>query len=189
MKTKSHTEGVENVYWDNPSPTLLPLPIPQSRTLPSSWAASVLTKPPSASRNVCNTRGTPRSSRPLLLNFPIPFPFSLHTPHRAFESQRQLFTSLFPSLHLCSSGSLYFENSFFFFFNCSQADNHSSRTSFSLEPPGTHTTVRSPLPTRLCHVLKERDAEELNTESPRDTEEREFPEVPLEIWLIYLFTC
>lgn len=78
---------------------------------------------------------------------------------------------------------------FFFFFNCSQADNHSSRTSFSLEPPGTHTTVRSPLPTRLCHVLKERDAEELNTESPRDTEEREFPEVPLEIWLIYLFTC
>lgn len=75
-----------------------------------------------------------------------------------------------------------------FFFNCSQADNHSSRTSFSVEPPGTHTTVRSPLPTRLCHVLKERDAEELNTESPRDTEERESPEVPLEIWLIYWFT-
>lgn len=139
---------------------------PEQEPLPSLWGATVLTYP-------LQSPGMYKTPVELPL-FPTTFVelsyailLAVHTSYRAFESQSQLFTWVFPSSHLCSSRSLYFDGSFC---NCSQANNHSSRASFSMKPPATHATVHSLPPTFLCHILKARD-DESNIGSLRDSEE------------------
>lgn len=119
--------------------------IPQSRSLCllSLRTLSRSSRPPFIPRDVCNTSGTRCSHQPPFLSWAIPHPFTLNTRSWAFQSQSGLFSCIFPSSHLCSSWSLYFEN---FSFNCSQANNHISIASFSMKPPVSHPPVHSHLP-------------------------------------------
>lgn len=123
---------------------ILPLQIPQNRSLrllseePLSWFSLSLFHSPRRSKIPWDTLLFPATIFDLSYIF---LAFSLHTLYRAFEGQSELFTWAFPSSHRCSSWSLYFEN---FSFHCSQANNHSSIASFSMQP---HDPSHSPLPT------------------------------------------
>lgn len=149
---------------------------PEQECLSSLWGTTLLTYPPQSQGCIKCPWNSHCSQRPLL-NLVMSFCFAMHPSYRAFGSQSQIFTQVFPSSHLCLSQSLYFEGSFF---NCSQANNHSSSTSFSVKPPVTHATVCSLPPTYLCHILKARD-DELNTGSPRDGEKNRISSSPFRL--------
>lgn len=112
---------------------ILPLQIPQNRSLrllseePLSWFFLSLLHSPRMSKIPWDTLLFPATVFELSYTPCL----SLHTLYRAFEGQSELFTWAFPSSHRCSGWSLYFENSSF---HCSQANNHSSRASFSMQP-------------------------------------------------------
>lgn len=162
---------MKNAYWDDSPPFKFPKTGVSAFSLRSHCPDSPFHS--SILHGGRKYHGTHCYSQPPFLSLAILLAFSLHTLYRAFEGQSELFTWAFPSSHHCSSWSLYFEKSSF---HCSQANNHSSIASFSMQPPVTHPTVHSPRPTYLCHTLKEtctsgalqRNDEKLNIGYPRE---------------------
>lgn len=119
-------------------------------------------------------QGTPCYSQPPLLNLAIPFtPLcfahiiqGIREPKSTIYLGFPIFTPLFKLITLLWE--------LFFFFYCSQASNHSSRVSFSMKTPVTLT--HRPLPNP--HISRSHTEGKgwwgVNTESPRDTEEKSF---------------